>query len=222
MHTNDHDKIDPSELAKMGYETRDLNIKQILGVGAGFIIFTLFGVLLSYWFFLIPGIVPKQSASARPVTRLSPPPGTPILNNNTNNTDDIATLRQKEQAILTTAGPAADAGFYHIPIDQAMQLVLKRGLPSSAPDANVPPGQTAPMTATGKQAAPVGTMPAQMGTTGGPGVSGAPAMGAPAMGAPSAATPATSAPATGAPIAPNHAVTVPPSGNAEPKGAAKS
>ncbi len=132
MHTNDHDKLPPDVLKQMKYETRDMNLDAVLKVAAGFVIFTLASVFLSWVFFQIPGIVPKGEVS-RPFTRISPPVGTPVLQTNINNTDDIATVRHRETVVMTSTGPSeTEPGFYHIPVAQALKLIAQRGLPSSA------------------------------------------------------------------------------------------
>lgn len=141
MHIEE-DKIDPSVLAQMGYEHRDLHAPSVLKVGFWFVVFVGFGVFLSWVFFQIPGVVPKSTLT-RSVTNNRPPVGTPILENNMNNTEDIATLRQGEQRQIEAVGPVeSEPGFYHIPLDKALDMVATdpkgHNLASVAPEAPKP------------------------------------------------------------------------------------
>jgi hypothetical protein len=125
----DHDPIDPNTLADMGYEKSDVEPRSLMWpavflfggtIGAGLIA----ALLIRIWH-----IVPEVVVEQRPFTKVQPPVGTPILQNNSDNTGDIAKLRRDEALVLTSSGPASDPGYFHIPIDDAIRLVSQRGLP---------------------------------------------------------------------------------------------
>ena len=129
MHT-DKDPIDPKTLAEMGYEREDVEPKSLLVPAAflfgGTIAAGIIGALLIKWWHIVPEVVVEQ----RPFVRIQPPAGTPILQNNSDATADIATLRRHEAEILTT--PAKTDDGYRIPIDDAIRLTTQRGLPVTA------------------------------------------------------------------------------------------
>ena len=130
MHT-DRDPIDPNTLAEMGYEHRDVSPRPMAWAAFWLFMFTIGSGILGALFIRIWNIVPEVPTEQRPFHKVQPPAGTPILQNNSDNTADIATLRRNEALILTTAGKSADVGFYRIPIDDAIKTISRRGLPKT-------------------------------------------------------------------------------------------
>jgi hypothetical protein len=64
--------------------------------------------------------------------KVHPPAPTPTLQNNSDNTADIAELRRSEAEKLNNAADLHD-GFYRIPVDDAIKDIVQRGLPKTAP-----------------------------------------------------------------------------------------
>ena len=114
------------------HETSDVNIGAILAFGAGLIavaavIYLLMWVLLGYFEAReakqAPRMYPLAAAQAN---RLPPEPRL-----QTNPRQDLADLRAREEALLTSYGWVdRNAGIVRIPIDAAMKLTLERGLPA--------------------------------------------------------------------------------------------
>jgi hypothetical protein len=127
VHT-DNDPIDPKTLAEMGYEQRDVSTRPMMWAAFWLFVFTIGSGLLGALFIKVWNIVPEVVTEQRPFHKVQPPKDTPILQNNSDNTADIATLRRNEANVLLSTGQAGP-GFYHIPIDHAIELIAKRGLP---------------------------------------------------------------------------------------------
>lgn len=127
MHT-DHDPIDPKTLAELGYEHRDVSPRPMMWAAFWLLVFTVGSGILGAIFIKVWNIVPEVETEQRAFHKVLPPKDTPILQNNSDNTADIATLRRNEAEVLTSSGDAGH-GFYHIPIDDAIALTTQRGLP---------------------------------------------------------------------------------------------
>jgi len=125
-----------------GYETRDVNMSVIViglvSVG-GLCLVTFLSMVVMFRVFLrLP-----PSTEAKPPTeygrlippepRLQPEPPT-----------DLKSFRAAEEAFLHTYGWInREAGVVRIPIDEAMELVVQRGLPEWEPvEEMTPPGQS--------------------------------------------------------------------------------
>lgn len=147
MHIEE-EKLDPKILKQLKYDQRDVNLsivyKSLMGVGFTAALGTFLGYL-----FVVGYDHPAPTTSHRvSVIEAAIPAGSPVLQTNSDAPDDIAKVRAHENDVLSTTGPSADAGFYHIPIQSAMKLTLQRGLPvtASAPamskpvDSNAKPG----------------------------------------------------------------------------------
>jgi hypothetical protein len=118
------------------HERSDVNVKAILGVGAGLagITLALAGVV---WLLVV--FLSNRAADTAPMEfplaasheqRLPPEPRL-----QTNPREDLAALRQSEERLLRSYGWVdKDAGVVRIPIDEAMKLTLERGLPARTPD----------------------------------------------------------------------------------------
>jgi hypothetical protein len=114
------------------HEHSDVNIRAILGFGAGLIvvaavvhllIYVLFGYFTSREGVQGPAEYPLAAAQGHrepPEPRLQ-----------TNPRQDLADLRAKEDETLSSYGWVdKNAGVVRIPIDAAMKLTLERGLPA--------------------------------------------------------------------------------------------
>ena len=161
MHT-DHDPIDPKTLAEMGYEQRDVSTKPMAWAAFWLFVFTIGSGLLGALLIKMWNIVPEVVTEQRAFNKVQPPKDTPILQNNSDNTADIAELRLKEAVALTTSAPLKDApGFYRIPIDDAIKLTTQRGLPVTGTQVVTRPAVPAALTG-----APIGqAMPVPAGNS---------------------------------------------------------
>ena len=123
---------EPVVNAEVHHEASDVNIRAILGFGAGLIVVATVVHLLIYGLFgyfnrrdgvQAPAEYPLAAAQGHrepPEPRLQTDPRA-----------DLAALRAKEDEILSSYGWVdKNAGIVRIPIDAAMKLTLERGLPA--------------------------------------------------------------------------------------------
>jgi len=133
MHDNHVE--DPKELAKAvdaGFEHRDLDTSQI---GKSMFIFSIFtvlslaaGLLIMMLMYNVMGYGnPKVLADPAPRRQL--PPG-PLLQSNVTAKTDIRDLRVAEEKRLAEQGVDSKTGKAHIPIDRAIEIVAREGLPA--------------------------------------------------------------------------------------------
>lgn len=114
------------------HETSDVNIRGILTFVAGLFVFAVV-IHVVVWglfrYFEAREKVQPQSVyplAAQQGTRLPPEPRL-----QTNPREDLRELRAAEDDVLTTYGWVdRNAGIVRIPIDEAMKLVIQRGLPA--------------------------------------------------------------------------------------------
>ena len=133
------------------YETRDIKLRPLLVFAAGLAIVGIVTYLVIFVLFrLFSGQASREDAQVAPssVSRPAPAPGEerlpPEPRIQANPAADMKTLRQQEDAILTTYGWVdRSAGVVRVPIDVAMQQVLEEGLPVRQPD-NAPPAAGTP------------------------------------------------------------------------------
>lgn len=122
------------------HEKSDVNVRAILGVGAGLAAVTVFlaGLVWLLVLFLArsaPDTAPREFPLAASYEQRLPPE--PRLQ--TNPREDLQTLRQAEERLLRTYGWVdKDSGVVRIPIDEAMRLTVERGLPSRTPEGRKP------------------------------------------------------------------------------------
>lgn len=122
--------------AQKGHETRDANASWIFGV-VGFLL--IFGLSIH---FILAGLLSSLNATAPPRDRWRPVPRTtgsmpsgaaafPRLQ--VSAPADLETFRAREEAELNSYGWInKSSGVVRLPIDQAMELLLKKGLPVRA------------------------------------------------------------------------------------------
>jgi hypothetical protein len=119
--------------ADVSHEASDVNIRSILATGAGLIVL---GAMVYFVVWLLFGFLNRResAASTSPVyplavgleDRLPPEPRLQA-----NPKQDLRDLRESEGALLNSyRWVDKNGGVVRIPIDEAMKLVLQRGLPS--------------------------------------------------------------------------------------------
>ena len=124
----------PTDNPTVHHEESDVNIRAIFGFGAGLIAVALAIHLLMWLLFLYFGsrhageTGPEFPIAAEMSERLPPEPRL-----QTRPREDLATLRTQE-AILLGGYSWVDrsSGVVRIPLDEAVRLVLERGLPARA------------------------------------------------------------------------------------------
>jgi hypothetical protein len=134
MHTKEP-KEDP--LVDLGYESRDIDVKTIEKAVMWFFTFATVMFIVGAWIYanLNPSFSPKYQAQKEDL-RIPKPPN-PLLQDNVSNFTDIAHLRQHETVVLEGTGYTdATKTVVHIPIDRAIDILAKRGLPQTG--ASVP------------------------------------------------------------------------------------
>ena len=119
--------------ADVAHETSDVNIRAVLAFGGGLVVL---GAAVYFVVWLLFGYFDRreQAASASPTyplaigqeDRLPPEPRL-----QTNPRQDLKELRESEDALLKSySWVDKNEGVVRIPIDEAMKLTLRRGLPS--------------------------------------------------------------------------------------------
>lgn len=126
MSTSHHDDqpVDLDQLRKLGYETKDIDVPAIRSSLIWFFIGTIASVVLCIGFYI--WIVPAKWNPIPEPERKFPLPS-PMLQTQSEAREDIANLRAKENAILTTYG--MDEGRVRIPVERAMEIVAEKGVP---------------------------------------------------------------------------------------------
>jgi len=136
-----HEKKQHDPLTDMGYETQDVQIAPLVKAVMWFFTFVTATYILAVpvfrWF--NPELAKGETISA-PFSRTPPQAPNPLLQTNITTKTDIMDLRKAESKQLTTSGVVdSQHGVYRIPIDRAIDLVAKRGLPEK-PSAGVVSG----------------------------------------------------------------------------------
>jgi hypothetical protein len=128
-HHRSHADLDNVEVH---HETTDVNIRAIFAFGAGLIAVAVVIHLLVWLLFVYfssseaARAVPRYPLAAEGGNRLPPDPRL-----QTNPRQDLADLRAREDALLGSyEWVDKRAGIARIPIDEAMKLVVQRGLPA--------------------------------------------------------------------------------------------
>ena len=127
-----HGGHDSAHNPEVRHETSDVNIRAILGFGLALVVVAAF-IHLVVWvlFQYFQAREARQGPLEYPLAatqRMKTPPE-PRLQ--TNPRQDLGDLRTREQDILETYGWVdKNAGVVRIPIDQAMHLIVERGLPA--------------------------------------------------------------------------------------------
>ena len=121
-----------------GHETSDVSVAGVLGVSAVFVASLALLLVFSSWLqvrltgygvTLRPPRAEVASPAEQPSALPSPGPSTPPLTGTPSS--ELAALRQAEAQRLSSYGWVDhEAGIARIPIDQALDLLARRGLPS--------------------------------------------------------------------------------------------
>ncbi|CAN5500642.1 hypothetical protein BH11ARM2_BH11ARM2_32310 [soil metagenome] len=185
MHT-EKEHIDPDELAKMGYERRDINLpalrKTILIFYAFAMGSSIIGAIVLYWGVHLGPIrldpyvpnttVQQKNDAANAVGRIFPSAPYPLVQGNVTAKLDIQTMRQAEDERLSGTGYVnEDKTKAYIPIEDAMKIILQRGLPKTDTEPAVVKGNDMEPFGTGTVTPPPvvppagETMPGTPGTT---------------------------------------------------------
>jgi len=134
------------------YETRDIKIRPLVVFAAGIAVLIIFSFLVVLWVFRLfsaqhttqdaqsaASSIARPAAAARADEQLRWPE--PRVQSRP--ADDLKALRAEEDASLTSYGWVdRDSGVVRVPIDVAMRLVLKEGLPARQPGTGSPAAGT--------------------------------------------------------------------------------
>ena len=120
-----------SGTGRRGHETRDVNIRRLLGFGAALIVLIMAGLLASegvlHYFEVRQPLGPPASPFEN-VRTLPPAPRLQVAP-----VEDLAHYQAAQASALNSYGWVDQkAGVVRIPIDRAMDLLLERGLPARA------------------------------------------------------------------------------------------
>lgn len=156
MHTDEPRELQGVEL---GYDPRDIDAPKIYKVVIGFFAFAVFffglgAIVYIYWgkFGFSSNFDPRKPAIVGPKVQ-----------GNVAAKIDIMSLRQAERRQMEGYGQNQD-GKQHIPVDAAMEILAKRGLPTISNDEKaVSPGNTIPQNAVGPAGPSTNTSPANPG-----------------------------------------------------------
>ena len=125
----------PHDDPDLNREASDVSVASVLGFGAGLIVAAAivhFFVWLLFIYFSTreaQRVAPQYPLATGQIERLPPEPRL-----QTNPREELRDLHAQEDAILSSYGVVdKDAGVMRIPIDEAMKLIVRRGLPARAP-----------------------------------------------------------------------------------------
>ena len=138
-----HKQDDEGQSASRAYETRDVKVRPLAGFIAGLTVVIIFSFLVVLWVFrLFSAQHASQDALSSPSTQARPAAPAPADEQmrwpeprvQSQPADDLQALRTGEDALLNSYGWVDRAtGTVRVPIDVAIQLVLKEGLPVRQP-----------------------------------------------------------------------------------------
>jgi hypothetical protein len=122
------DKTHGAPAGSGGYETSDANVRGVLM----FLVYLALGMVASclfcWWLFRHFSFIDRTSAPASPFAETRQLPAGPQLQ--VNPRQDLLRFRaQQENSLDSYAWEDRDAGTVRVPIDRAMELLLKKGLP---------------------------------------------------------------------------------------------
>lgn len=130
-----HDDHDSDLLEDLGYETADVNYtaKGLSALSFGFIAFIIGSFVIAWLFWTAADRVKFfQSPRSEPTARRPLPPEAPLLQSNITAVEDMVDLRKEERAKMDEMKWADDHKSAVIPVEDAMEIVLARGLPTRA------------------------------------------------------------------------------------------
>jgi hypothetical protein len=114
----------------LGHETRDFNMRVIVLFGASLVVLLAGSLTLMAWLFALFNVTPKgYGVRGAPMAVTPPSPPGPRLQ--ASPTQDMQDMLQAENAQLHSYGWVdRSAGMVRMPIDRAMEFVVRQGLPS--------------------------------------------------------------------------------------------
>jgi len=114
----------------LGHERRDFNMRVIVLFGASLVVLLAGSLALMAWLFALFNVPPKgYGVRGAPVAATPPSPPGPRLQ--ASPTRDMQDMLQAENARLHSYGWVdRSAGMVRVPIDRAMEFVVRQGLPS--------------------------------------------------------------------------------------------
>lgn len=136
MHDHGHNPdIDKDLLEQLGYEGRDVQVDWRIGSSAVLFFVSVFVAIGVAW--SVIGLVDRTQHSAPTAQRMQrpmmPPKNVPMLQSDVTAKKDMEVLRSEEHKMMESSGwMKEDPGFARMPVDQAMQVVAQRGLPTRA------------------------------------------------------------------------------------------
>lgn len=143
-----------------GHETRDASVSHVVWFGIALAVLLVVAMVATRLFydFLSHSISAGPPVAPFETAKQIPPPGTPLIEPDP--VQDYRKYIEQENRVLDSYGWVGQkAGVARIPIDRAMQLLLKRGLPIRASaenaSAGIKPGEVQ------QYAVPQGYMPQQ-------------------------------------------------------------
>ena len=168
MLMSQHTQRDDEHSESTAYETRDVKIRPLAVFLVGLLVLMVAAyliVLLVFRLFNAQKVAEDATADPVAVERAALPPEQRLPAEPRIQADpggDLQVLRRAEDRLLLNYGWVdREAGIVHIPIDQAMKLVVQEGLPVRQPDQAppaagtpapaVPQGETAQSTATAQK-----------------------------------------------------------------------
>jgi hypothetical protein len=131
------------ENPKVTFESRDLRVNNVLLIGLGLLVVILLSLLISFETYrhfltqvreeqsakILSPLRTGQPAPLPPEPRLQGAPGHPLLG-----PDDLkAVLQAANQQLNSYGWINQEAGIAHIPVEDAMRLIVEKGLPSVSP-----------------------------------------------------------------------------------------
>lgn len=128
-HTPPHSGQDDS--ISRGHETSDVHFRSVFVTGIGFLGIMVLGLLISWGVYAVfDQYTAAPGSHAETFTRPDPGHQPPGPNLQADPHVALVAMRRIEDSVLTSYGwTSKDSGIVRIPIDQAMKLVVEKGLP---------------------------------------------------------------------------------------------
>ncbi|MGH9352225.1 MAG: hypothetical protein ACRD2G_08710 [Terriglobia bacterium] len=131
----------PAPETSSAHEMRDADVRKLVWMGVGLLALIVFGFIVTEGaFYFFTGQLPIKRPTALFTRQQMPPP--PLLQEHPGGELDTY-LAQQEKTLNTYGWVDRKTGIVRIPIDQAMNVLLQKGLPVR-PAGQVTPGVSAP------------------------------------------------------------------------------
>jgi hypothetical protein len=139
-HVEKHDDL---HAPGVGHETRDISTRVVVAFGASLVVGAIVVFFLVWVLYVFYGnLHDKEYPRQYPMARVGAPALPPAPRLQTQPREDLKNLRVEEQRRLDSYGWVdASRGEVYIPIDRAMEVLLRQGLPArQRPPAGTSPG----------------------------------------------------------------------------------